>query len=162
MFSLSLLNPFRLNPRSPFRALQLLLLLLLVLLLAPLFSGCAATATTGTASATSSTLQTFDTLYSSAVAAETIAIQTATTALNAKLISPAQATQILSVTDAVKAVLDAANAAAQVGNSGLASANLGQALGSIAIVSSCLTAKPLTVVTFAACTAKLTLPAVQS
>lgn len=163
MFSLPLSNPYSPRRRSLPLALRVLLLVLLVLLLAPLFSGCASTATsTSGSSATSSALQTFDSLYSSAVTAETLAIQAATTALNAKLISPAQATQVLNVTDAIKAVLDAANAAAQVGNSGLASANLAQALGSIGLVSSCLTAKPLTVASFAACTIKLTAPAVQS
>lgn len=150
--------------RRRHRSLQVLLPLLLVLLVPlALFSGCATTATgTSTSTPTSTALQTFDSLYSSAVTAETLAIQATTVALNSKLISPAQATQILSVTDAIKVVLDAANSAAQVGNSGLASANLAQALGSIGLVSSCLTAKPLTVASFTACTMKLTAPAVQT
>lgn len=128
-----------------------------------LFSGCALfKPAAGATSAPPTALQTFDNLYSGALIAETLAVQSATTAVQAKLISAAQGQAVLNVTDSIKAVLDAANSAAQIGNSAAATANLAQAVGSIAIVSACLTAKPLTVATFATCTAKLAPPVVQS
>lgn len=107
------------------------------------------------------TLQTFDALYSSAVSADDLVIKTATVALASGFISPAQAKKILAVTDQVKGVLDAANTAAQVGNSGLATGNLAAAMGPIALLSACLTVKPLTIASFSTCTVKLA-PPVQS
>lgn len=105
-------------------------------------------------------LQTFDALYANAVTADDLVIKTATAALGSGFITAAQAKRVLSVTDSVKAALDAANAAAQLGNAATANGNLAQALGPIAILSACLTVKPLTVATFDACTAKLTTPQV--
>jgi hypothetical protein len=147
----------------PFRLLLWLALMPLLLLAILLSSGCATSpASTASGTGTSTALQTFDTLYSDAESAVTVAVTTATTALQSGLINQVQATQVLKVTDAIQAVLTAANAAAQVGNSGTANANLAQAVAQIAILSSCLTAKPLTVATFASCTAKLAAPAVQT
>lgn len=108
-------------------------------------------------------LQTFDALYANAVTADDLVIQAGTAALASGLISPQQAAQVLKVSDSVKTALDAAYAAAQLGNQALATGNLAQALGPVAILSACLTAKPLTVASFAACTQKLTpAPAVLS
>jgi hypothetical protein len=103
-------------------------------------------------------LQTFDAIYASAVSADDLVIKATSTALTGNLINAAQATKILNITDSVKAALDAANNAAQMGNTALATGNLASALGPIAILSACLTAKPLTVATFDACAAKLTPP----
>lgn len=162
---LSLSPLFRYTPRrslfsQPLRLLMLLLVLLSVVLL---FSGCTlfkpAASTTG---APPTALQTFDALYSDALTAETLAVSTATAAVNSRLISAVQGQMVLNVTDSVKRVLDAANAAAQAGNSAVATTNLALAVGTIATVSACLTAKPLTVATFAACTARLSAPAVQA
>jgi hypothetical protein len=133
---------------------------LLALAVPLIFSGCAST--TGTASSTSTALQTFDSVYAGAVQAETLILQETTAALSAKLISPAQAQQVMNVTDGIKSVLDAANTAAQAGNSGVATANAATATAAIAAISICLTAKPLTAQGFAVCTVKLTTPAVQS
>lgn len=131
-----------------------LLWVAVLLLLSLLLEGCqTAAAPSGTAPATA--LQTFDALYQNAVAADDLVNTTGTTALAAGLISAAQAQQILNVTDTVKTALDAANAAAQAGNTGGAVGSLAAALGPIAILSSCLTTKPLTVATFAACAVKL-------
>jgi hypothetical protein len=106
-------------------------------------------------------LQTFNTLYANAVSIDDLVIKEATIALNSGLISTVQAKKILAITDSVKTALDAANSAAQIGNTGIASGNLAQALGPIAILSACLTSHPLTIATFDVCTVKLT-PAVQS
>jgi len=119
----------------------------------------ATTAASGTAPPTA--LQTFDALYANAVQAEDLVLVTSTSALNSKFISATQAKKILSVLDSVKAALDAANAAAQVGSIGSATGNLAAALGPIAILSSCLTSKPLTIAIFETCAVKLT-PAVIS
>jgi hypothetical protein len=143
----------------PLPSLRSLLPALLGLAVLSLSNGCATTSSTA---APPTALQSFDSLYAGAVTAESLAINTTTAAVTSKLISPAQGQQILSVTDAIQALLAAANAAAQLGNTATANANLAKALGSIAIISACLTAKPLTVATFGACTAKLTAPAVQS
>lgn len=124
-----------------------------------LLEGCQTTAASGSTPATA--LQTFDALYQSAVSADDLVIRTATTALASGLISPIQAKKILSITDSVKAALDTANAAAQLGNTGTATGSLAAALGPIAILSSCLTVKPLTVATFDTCAAKL-VPAVST
>lgn len=157
MFRLLTLNPF--PPRaartsSRFPLLGLFLVLLLLILCLGLF-GCATTSPSSTTTAPSSALKTFDTLYQDAVSADDVAITAATTALNAGLISGAQATKILAVTDSVKAALDLANTLAQSGNTAAANSNLAASVGAIAILSSCLTAKPLTAASFAACAVKL-------
>lgn len=139
------------------RRLPLLLLPLLVAL--SLLEGCQTAGVQGSTPPTA--LQTFDALYANAVTAEDIIVKTATTALASGLISAQQGSRVLAITDAVKTTLDAAYAAAQVGNTGLATANLAGALGPIAILSACLTTKPLTASTFNSCAAKLTLPVVQ-
>jgi hypothetical protein len=127
-----------------------------VLGLSLLLESCATTAPPAVPGAPASTaLQTFDTLYSSAVSADDLVIRTSTTALQSGLITAAQATKILSVTDSVKSALDAANAAAQLGNTGLATGNLAAALGPIGVLSACLAAKPLTVATFDKCATTL-------
>jgi hypothetical protein len=130
-----------------------------LILLSVIFS-LAGFACQGTGGTKATALQTFDAVYSDAVQAETLIIQETTTAVNDKAISPASATKVLAVTDSIKAVLDAANTAAQAGNSGLAAANVSQATAAIAVVSICLTTKPLTVQGFATCTQTLTAPQV--
>lgn len=100
-------------------------------------------------------------LYANAVSADDLVIRTSTAALASGLISASQAATILKITDSVKAALDVANAAAQAGSTGTATGNLAAALGPIAILSACLTVKPLTAATFATCAIKLT-PAVTS
>lgn len=134
---------------------RLLLLLLLPLALLSL-EGCPTAGAPGAPPATS--LQTFTTLYANAVSADDLVVKAGTIALQNGLINPAQARKVLSVTDAVKAALDAANGAAQLGNLGTANGDLAAALGPIAILSACLTVKPLTPATFDSCTAQLTLP----
>lgn len=140
------------------RLLPLLLLPLVFLIL----EGCPATnpSTPGTPPPTA--LQTFQSIYTSAVTADDLAVKAASTALQSGLISVAQAKKVLQITDQVKAALDAANAAATLGNTALATGNLATALGPIAILSACLTTRPLTFATFDTCTAKLTPPAVQT
>jgi hypothetical protein len=140
-------------------SMSLLLTASLVLTASLAFEGCQTTTTPGATPPTA--LQTFDGLYANAVAADDLVIRTATTALAGGLISANQAQQIMDVTDSVKTALDLANTAAQAGSTGVATGNLASALGPIAILSACLTTKPLTVATFSACAVKLT-PAVQS
>lgn len=106
-------------------------------------------------------LQTFDALYANAVTADDLVVKTATTALASGFINAAQAKRVLAVTDSVKSALDAAQAAAQLGNAAVANGNLAQALGPIAILSACLTVKPLTTASFDSCTQRLTPPQVQ-
>ena len=100
-------------------------------------------------------LQTFDVLYTNAVTAVDIAVKTATSALQAGLINVAQAKKVRGVTTSVKTALDAAYAASQLGNVATANGDLASALGPIAILSACLTIKPLTVATFDSCTVAL-------
>lgn len=133
-------------------------LVLLGLIGCVFLAGCPTAAAPGQAPPTA--LQTFDALYANAVTADDLVVTTATTALASGFINAAQAKRVLAVTDSVKSALDAANAAAQLGNAALANGNLAQALGPIAILSACLTVKPLTTATFDSCTAKLTTPQV--
>lgn len=142
------------------RPLLRLLPLLAVLSLSLLCNACQTPATSGTAPPTA--LQTFDALYANAVSADDLVIQATTVALKSGLINATQAKRVLATTDSVKAALDAANAAAQLGNTALSSSNLASALGPVAVLSACLTAKPLTPATFDACTAKLSPALVQS
>ncbi len=125
--------------------------------------GCQTATSLGTASGTApaTALQTFDALYANAVSADDLVIRTANTALINGFINGTQAAKILAVTDSVKSALDAANAAAQIGNAGLATGALASALGPIGILSACLATSPLTVAGFDACAAKLA-PVVQS
>jgi hypothetical protein len=123
--------------------------------------GCPATTPTTAGTPPATALQTFDAIYASAVSADDLVVKAASAALQSGLISTTQAKKVLAITDSVKTALDAANAAAQLGNTALATGNLASALGPIAILSACLTTKPLTVSTFDACAAKLT-PAVQT
>ena len=133
--------------------------LLLPLLVAVLALSACQTVPPGTAPPTA--LQTFDAMYTNAVTADDLVITTANAAFQSGFINAAQAKQVLAVTDSVKVGLDTAYAAAQVGNPGTANGNLAAALGPIAILSACLTTKPLTPATFSACTAKLLPPQVQ-
>jgi hypothetical protein len=151
-------RPYRRSWMSPSPRLAMFLLIPLALLISLSLEGCQ---TTAAGSTPATALQTFDALYASAVSADDLVIRTATTALASGLISASQAKQILATTDSVKAALDLANTAAQAGNTGTATGNLAAALGPIAILSACLTTKPLTVATFGACAVKL-VPAVAS
>lgn len=146
--------------RPPLRHPLRLLPVLAILSLSLLGSGCQTQGSSGTVPPTA--LQTFDQLYANAVSAEGLVVKTATTTLQAGLISAAQAKQVLQVTDSVKAALDAAYTAAHVGNTAIANGNLAAALGPVAILSACLTIQPLTPATFNTCTAKLAPAAVQS
>lgn len=139
------------------RRLPHLLLLPLAFLCLLSLEGCPATnPTSGQPPPTA--LQTFESIYASAVSADDLVVKAASTALQSGLINLAQAKKVLTITDQVKAALDAANAAANLGNTALATGNLATALGPIAILSACLTTRPLTFATFDACTAKLTPP----
>lgn len=89
-----------------------------------------------------------------------LVLQASHTALQSGWISKLEAKRVLEVVDSAKAVLDAANAAAQLGNTAASSGNLAAALGPIAILSACLTTKPLTPATFDKCAATLA-PAVK-
>lgn len=140
------------KPRIP------LALALCLALTAGLLSSCTAP---GGTTPTASTPQTFQQLYSTAVTADDLIVQAGTAALQAGAITAAQAKLVLSATDSIKAVLDAAYALSQAGNTSGASTNLASALGTIAILSTCLTQKPLTAATYATCTAHLTIPKVQ-
>lgn len=134
-----------------------LLPLLVVLSLGLLCESCTTAPASGAAPATA--LQTFESLYANAVTAEDLVLKTTTIALQSGLIVKTQGQRVLAVVDSVKAALDAANTAAQLGNTALSTSSLASALGPIAILSACLTAKPLTPATFDSCAAKLT-PAV--
>ena len=147
------------RPRQPFLIVPPRLLLIALSLAILGFSGCQSTPTTGSPP---TALQTFQTMYASAVTADTLVLTATDTALKAGAINAAQAQKVESIADSIKAVLDAANAAAQLGNTATANANLASALGGVAVVSACLTAKPLTPTTFATCTAKLSAPQVQT
>lgn len=135
------------------RLLPLLLPLLGLLALSLLVDGCQTPSTSGAAPPTA--LQTFDALYANAVTADDLAVKAATVSLQAGLITAAQARTVLHVTDSVKVALDAARTASQLGNTALASGNLASALGPVAILSACLTSKPLTPATFETCTTRL-------
>lgn len=125
-----------------------------MLSLALLCEGCPLTpATPGTPAPTA--LQTFESLYANAVSAADIVLKVAHTSVQSGLITKPQAKRVLTVVDSVKAALDAANAAAQLGDTATSSGSLASALGPIAILSACLTAKPLTPSTFDSCVAKL-------
>lgn len=140
---------YRLNPLY-------LLPALLVLVCASSLTACQ-TPAGGTAP---TALQTFDAIYTGALQGETLALQATTAALTSKLITAPQAQKVEAALDATKAILDAAHGAALAGSTGVATANLSQAVGSIALVSACLTAKPLTPTTFDACLSKMTFPMV--
>lgn len=103
---------------------------------------------------------TFDQLYQAGVSADDLILKAGNAALNTHLISAAQAHRVLTVTDAVKAVLDAAEVSYKAGNSASATTNLGKATSILAVLSSCLTQTPLTVGSFDACTSALITPTV--
>lgn len=140
------------------RRLPHLLLLPLAFLCLLSLEGCPATNPTTSGAPPPTALQTFQSIYTSAVTADDLVVKAGSAALQSGLISLAQAKKILTITDQVKAALDAANVAANLGNTALATGNLATALGPIAILSACLTTRPLTFATFDACTAKLTPP----
>jgi hypothetical protein len=114
--------------------------LLLPLLL--LSSGCATTS-----------LQTFDNIYTAALTTDDLVVQAATTALNAGLISSAQAVSIQKITTDASNLLMAANTAFTAGNSVAANQDVTAATATLVAMSLCLTAKPLTVAIFATCAA---------
>lgn len=138
-------------------ARQALVLCLFVAAAVPLLSSCGLTPTTGPSS---STPQTFQQLYATAVTADDVIVQAATAALTSGAITAAQAKIALSATDSIKAVLDAAYALSQAGNVSGATTNLASAVGTIAVLSTCFTQKPLTAASYAACTANLSIPKV--
>jgi len=140
----------------PFHRLLPLLTLAFLSLLS--LEGCQATNPTTSGTPPPTALQTFDLIYANAVSADDLVIKATSAALTGGLINVTQAKKILAITDSVKATLDAANAAAQGGQTALATGNLAAALGPIAILSACLTTKPLTVNSFDACAAKLSPP----
>jgi hypothetical protein len=108
--------------------------------------------------ATTSAPQTFQQIYTAAVAGDDLIVQSATVALNDKLITAAQAKTILTVTDDIKTALDAAEAAYNVSNTAGANALIGKAVAAIAILSTCVTERPLTPATFDSCIQPLVLP----
>jgi hypothetical protein len=119
--------------------------LLLPLLL--LSSGCALLGCATTS------LQTFDKIYTAALTTDDLVVQAATAALNAGLISSAQAVSIQKITTDASNLLMAANTAFTAGNSVAANQDVTAATATLVAMSLCLTAKPLTVATFAACAA---------
>lgn len=133
-------------------------LLALLSVFALTLSACQTTSAPGTAAPTA--LQTFDALYQGAVTAADLVNTTSTSALTSGLITVAQAKKILAYTDAVKVALDAANAAAQGGNTGGAAGALAAAMQPIIVLSACLTQKPLTIATFDKCAVPLSQPIV--
>lgn len=137
---------------------RLLLLTSALLILGLSLEGCPATNPTTSGATPPTALQTFQSIYANAVSADDLVIKATSTALTGGLISVAQAKKILVITDNVKTALDAANAAANLGNTALATGNLASALGPIAILSACLTTRPLTISTFDACATKLAPP----
>lgn len=124
-----------------------------------LLSACVLTACQTASAPAPTALQTFDALYQGAVTAADLVNTTSTSALTSGLITPAQAKKILAYTDAVKIALDAANAAAQGGDTGGAAGALAAAMRPIIVLSACLTQKPLTIVTFDKCALPLSQPA---
>ena len=116
--------------------------LLLPLLLLSSLTGCATTS-----------LQTFDKIYAAALTTDDLVVQAATAALNAGLISSAQAVSIQKITTDASNLLMAANTAFTAGNSVAANQDVTAATATLVAMSLCLTAKPLTVATFAACAA---------
>lgn len=145
--------------KPPYLAVQLALVLSALL---GVMLGCSGCTTTTPTAGTPAALQTFNGLYASAVQSDALVLIAADTALKSGAINAAQAKAIEKVADQVKLVLDAANSAAQLGNSSTATSNLGAAVSAIAQASSCLTLKPLTPTTFATCIVKLTPPQVQT
>jgi len=105
--------------------------------------------------ASTSALQTFEDVYQAAVTADDLAVQSATTALNAGLISSAQAASIQTITTDAMNLLTAANTAFQAGDSLTANKNVAAASATLIALSLCLTQKPLTVASFAACAANV-------
>lgn len=116
--------------------------LLLPLLL--LLSSCATTS-----------VKTFDTIYADALTADDAVVVAATAALNAGLISSAQAISIQKVTTDAKNLLTAAQTAFTAGNSIAANSDVIAATATLAAMSLCLTEKPLTVASFATCAASV-------
>jgi hypothetical protein len=104
---------------------------------------------------TSGALQTFDQIYGAAITADDIAVTTATAALNSGLISSKQAAAIQKITIDAMGLLNAAQAAFTAGNSLAANQNLAAASATLTALSLCLTQKPLTIATFAACAATI-------
>lgn len=104
-----------------------------------------------TACATQSPLQTFTQVYNAAITADDFAVTAATAALNAGLISSAQATLIQKITVDAMTLLNTANLAFLAGDSLDANKNVAAATGTLVALSLCLTQKPLTVATFSSC-----------
>jgi hypothetical protein len=154
------LLPARLHHR-PTRTHRLpspLLAMLLLPLLLPL-AGCPLPAPNGsTTSSQPTALETFQTMYGNAVKAVDTVNITGDSLYKQGLITKAQGQTILSITEKTKSVLDASYAAAQLGNTAVASGDLAQAMGSVVILSTCLTQQPLTPATFDKCTSTLTAP----
>lgn len=120
--------------------------LLFLLLPLALLSSCASTP---------SALQTFDDVYAAAVTADDFVVTTATTALNAGLITSSQATAIQKITVDASNLLTAAKTAFTAGNQALANQNVVAAVATLTAMSLCLTQKPLTIATFAVCAANV-------
>jgi hypothetical protein len=116
-------------------------------------AGCASTSST-------TALQTFNDVYNAAVAADDLAVQAGTAALNSGLITSAQAQSVQNITTTAMALLNAAQTAFTAGNQVAANQNVATATASLVSLSLCLTQKPLTTATFATCAAHIPAPVV--
>jgi len=107
------------------------------------------------ACASSSALSSFNDVYSAAVTADDVAVQSATTALNSGLITSAQALSIQNVTQNAMSLLMAAKTAFAAGDQVSANKNVSAASATLIALSLCLTQKPLNVSTFSTCAAHI-------
>lgn len=98
-------------------------------------------------------LKTFDEVYTDAITADDLVVQAATTALNAGLITSVQAQRIQVMTVDAKNLLMAAQTAFIAGNQVTANQDVTAAAATLIAMGLCLSQKPLTVTTFAACAA---------
>lgn len=110
------------------------------------------------ACASTSSLQTFTDVYNAAVAADDVAVVTATNALQAGLISSAQAASVQKILTDAMGLLTAANAAFTAGDQLTANKNVAAASATLVALSLCLTQKPLTIATFSSCAATIPAP----
>ena len=100
-------------------------------------------------------VKTFDQIYADALTADDAVVVAATAALNAGLITSAQAAAVQKVTIDAKNLLTAAQIAFTAGNQIAANSDVVAAAATLAAMGLCLTQKPLTFTTFASCAASV-------
>ena len=116
---------------------------------------CMALSACKTTTGTTSAMQTFTDVYNAALTADDLAVQGGTAALNAGLITSAQAQNVQNITIKAKALLDAAQVAFNAGNAVAANQNVTAATITLVALTLCLTQKPLTVATFTTCASSI-------